>query len=193
MQAAFAVIVTVCSATIALADDFKTIDGKEYKNVTVKRVEPDGIVVSSKSGISKVYFAELPKEVQQRFGYNPEKATAYTAEQNAALEQARKQQEEAMRQKAEADAKRNQNFTEEESAKQAAKRQQANSQASQALQARYAELQQQEDNLLLQIGEARTRRYRDPLRAQLPLWESHLDQIRDEKNQVKRQLEQLQR
>jgi hypothetical protein len=31
MQAAFAVIVTVCSATIALADDFKTIDGKEYK------------------------------------------------------------------------------------------------------------------------------------------------------------------
>jgi len=25
-------------------DDFKTIDGKEYKNVTVSRVEPDGIV-----------------------------------------------------------------------------------------------------------------------------------------------------
>jgi len=35
---------------LALSDDFKTVDGKEYKNVTVKRVEPDGIVVSSKSG-----------------------------------------------------------------------------------------------------------------------------------------------
>jgi len=53
----------VCFASIALADDFKTTDGKEYKNVTVKRVEPDGIVLSSKSGISKVYFTELPKEV----------------------------------------------------------------------------------------------------------------------------------
>jgi hypothetical protein len=59
----------VCFASIALADDFKTTDGKEYKNVTVKRVEPDGIVLSSKSGISKVYFTELPKEVQQRFNY----------------------------------------------------------------------------------------------------------------------------
>ena len=51
----------LCFATVALADDFKTIRGKEYKNVTVSRVEPDGIVLKSKSGISKVYFVELPK------------------------------------------------------------------------------------------------------------------------------------
>jgi hypothetical protein len=65
------VILIVCLASIALADDFKTIDGKEYKNVTVSRVEPDGIVLTSQSGISKVYFVELPKEVQERFHYNP--------------------------------------------------------------------------------------------------------------------------
>ena len=65
----------LCFASVAFADDFKTIDGKEYKNVTVSRVEPDGIVLSSKSGISKVYFTELPKDVQERFGYDPEKAT----------------------------------------------------------------------------------------------------------------------
>ena len=64
-------ILAALSVSIALADDFKTIDGKEYKNVTVSRVEPDGIVLTSKSGISKVYFAELPKEVQKRFGYEP--------------------------------------------------------------------------------------------------------------------------
>src|SRR6059058_2466830 len=62
-------IVAALSASIALADDFKTINGKEYKNVTVKRVEPDGIVLSSKFGISKVYFTELPKDVQERFHY----------------------------------------------------------------------------------------------------------------------------
>jgi len=54
-------------ALIALADDFKTIAGKEYKNVTVSRVEADGIVIKGKSGILKVYFVELPKDVQERF------------------------------------------------------------------------------------------------------------------------------
>lgn len=54
-------------ASIALAEDFKTIEGKEYKDVTVSRVEPDGIVLTTKTGISKVYFVELPKDVQERF------------------------------------------------------------------------------------------------------------------------------
>src|SRR6266480_1924450 len=61
--------VILCFASVALAEDFKAIDGKEYKNVTVSRVEPDGIVLMSSSGISKVYFTELPKEVQERFHY----------------------------------------------------------------------------------------------------------------------------
>jgi hypothetical protein len=39
----------LCFASIALADDFKAIDGKEYKNVTVSRVEPDCIVLMSSS------------------------------------------------------------------------------------------------------------------------------------------------
>jgi hypothetical protein len=57
------------AASIALAEDFKTINGKEHKNVTVSRVEADGIVLKGKSGISKVYFVELPKDVQERFHY----------------------------------------------------------------------------------------------------------------------------
>jgi hypothetical protein len=67
-------ILAALSASIALADDFKTINGKEYKNATVRRVEADGLVLKSKSGISKLYFTELPKEVQQRFNYDPNKA-----------------------------------------------------------------------------------------------------------------------
>ena len=71
----------LCFASVALADDFKAIDGKEYKNVTVSRIEADGIVLRTKSGISKVYFVELPKEVQDRFHYNPAIASAYSAQQ----------------------------------------------------------------------------------------------------------------
>ena len=100
-QTTLAILVAL-SASIALADDFKTIDGKEYKNATVSRVEPDGIVLRTKWGISKLYFTELPKEVQERFHYDAAKANAYSVEQNANLEALRKQQEEAMRQRQEA-------------------------------------------------------------------------------------------
>src|SRR5919205_4646756 len=71
----------LCFTTVVLADDFKLITGKEYKNVTVTRVEPDGIVLKTKSGISKVYFVELPNDVQQRFNYNAAIASAYSAQQ----------------------------------------------------------------------------------------------------------------
>ena len=62
-------ILAALSMSLALADDFKTINGKEYKDVTVSRVEADGIVIKTKTGLSKIYFAELPKDVQERFHY----------------------------------------------------------------------------------------------------------------------------
>src|SRR5260370_8363844 len=69
MSTPTAVVLIVCFALIAVADDFKTINGKEYKNATVTHVEADGIVLRTKSGISKVYFVELPHDVRERFGY----------------------------------------------------------------------------------------------------------------------------
>jgi hypothetical protein len=67
-------LLTICVASIVLAEDFKTTSGKEYKNVTVSRVEADGIVLRGKTGISKLYFIELPKEVQERFRSKPAQA-----------------------------------------------------------------------------------------------------------------------
>src|SRR5213592_3837789 len=55
------------SASVALSEDFKTVSGKVYKDATVSRIEGDGIVVRTEAGISKVYFTELPQEVQERF------------------------------------------------------------------------------------------------------------------------------
>jgi len=67
-QVHLAIMATLLTSGV-LAEDFKTISGKEYRNVTVIRVEGDGIVLRSKTGISKVYFAELPKDVQEKFHY----------------------------------------------------------------------------------------------------------------------------
>src|SRR6266498_1593202 len=102
------ILLFLCLGLVAFADDFKTITGKEYKNATVSRVEPDGIVLTSKAGISKVYFAELPKDVQERFGYDPQKAGDYSAQQKPEFQQRKKQQEGAAGQKAEASQKANQ-------------------------------------------------------------------------------------
>jgi len=58
----------------------------------VSRVESDGIVLKTKSGILKVYFVELPKEVQERFGYDAAKVNDYANEQKARLQATWKRQ-----------------------------------------------------------------------------------------------------
>src|SRR6266545_2385103 len=197
MQTKLLSFLSLSFISLAVADDFKTLAGKEYKNATVSRVEPDGIVLTSKAGISKVYFTELPKDVQERFGYNPQKAGDYSAQQSGGFEQVRKKQEETSRQKAEASQKANQYRAEQANRRNAIE----------MLQARYEELQRQEDHLLLQIGEAKKpgpaywggtknktlRHYPNPQASQLPLLQSHLKDIRHEKDQVRKQLEKPQR
>jgi hypothetical protein len=66
-------LLIVCFGSVALADGFKTIDGKEYKNVTVSRVEPDGIVLSSKSGIQKFISLNCLKRFTNAFITMPRK------------------------------------------------------------------------------------------------------------------------
>jgi len=117
------VVIAMLSASIALADDFKTIAGKEYKDATVTHVEPDGIVVRSKSGISKIYFAELPPEVQQRFHYEPQTAAAAQANEMAANQQTNQQISAGDQQK--------------------------------NLESQLSQLQQQEENLRVQIEQAK--------------------------------------
>jgi hypothetical protein len=70
------------SASMALAEDFKTINGKVYEDATVSRVEADGLVLKTKGGIVKVYFVELPKEVADKW-IPPEQKERIAAEQAA--------------------------------------------------------------------------------------------------------------
>ena len=184
----------LCFTSAAFAEDFKTVNGKDYKDATVTRVDPDGVVVKTKSGITKVYFIELPKEVQERFHYDSEKAASYSAEQAANYTGYQKQQEETRRQQQDADAKSNAALAE----------QQAATNRTQALQARYGELQKQEDDLLREIGRAKqpgpeyrqgktVRHQPNPQKSQLPLLESHLKDVRREKGEVRKQLDKAQR
>jgi hypothetical protein len=98
MNKATLAILAALSASIALADDFKTIDGKEYKDVTVTRIEPDGIVLKGNAGIWKILLVELPKDVQERFHYDPAAAKAFTAQQQQAQAAAKASNDAAARQ-----------------------------------------------------------------------------------------------
>jgi hypothetical protein len=180
-------------ASVGFSEDFKTVNGTEYKDATISRIEPDGIVVKTKSGITKVYFAELPKAVQERFRYDPQKATAYVAEQSADYAAYQKQQEQAAQQKQEELAAKNKAIVVEQNRM--------------ALQDRYTALQGEEDALLLRIGEAKQPgpvywggknnkkllHHPNPQKPQLPLLESHLKDVRREKDQIRKQLEKAQR
>src|SRR5262245_54588256 len=94
-------ILATLSSSLALAEDFKTINGKEYKNATVTQVEADGIAVRTKTGISKLYFTELPEDVQKRFHYDPAQAAAYAAQTAAGQQAAARQAEEYNKQQKE--------------------------------------------------------------------------------------------
>src|SRR5262245_8954178 len=187
-------LLVLCSTSAVFAEDFKTVNGKEYKDATLTRVEPDGIVVKTNSGVTKIYFAELPKDVQEHFHYDSAKAASYSTEQAANYTAYQKQQEETRRQQQDVDAKNNTVLAE----------QQAAANRIQALQTRYGQLQKQEDELLLQIGQAKqpgpeyrqgksVRHQPNPQKSQLPLLESHLKDVRREKGEVRKQLEGSQR
>jgi hypothetical protein len=173
------------------------MNGKEYKNATVSRVEPDGIVLKTKSAMTKVYFVELPKEIQERFHYDPQKAIAYAADQSANYATYQQQHEQSRREQEDAAAKNKAVLAE----------QQAVTNRIQTLQNRYTALQQEESALLVRIGEAKQPgpsyyggknnrtllHHPNPQKSQLPLLQSQLSDVRREKTEVRKQLDKAHR
>ena len=192
-------ILLILFASVVFADDFKTVNGKEYKNATVTGVEADGIMVKTKGGISKVYLAELPTDVQERFHYDPQKAAAAQAaavRQTQELNQFNSQQEELAKQQKGANAKQYQQGLE----------QQAKYNNVQALTDQLSILQQQEQNLLVRVGQAEKRKeeawrrwvdgrggqYDTSAEGELPVLRGNLENVREEKQRVRKEQERAQ-
>jgi hypothetical protein len=47
------------------------------KNVTIRRVDPDGLSLMHESGTTKVSFERLPEFLRQKYAYNPSKAKEF--------------------------------------------------------------------------------------------------------------------
>lgn len=80
----FLAAVLVASASLAL--DITTTKGVTYSNVTVKRVEPDGVSITHSTGITKIMFNELTPEDRERFHLSADKARAYNDQRRGAVQ-----------------------------------------------------------------------------------------------------------
>jgi hypothetical protein len=70
---------------------FVTLSGKTYQNSKVIQVEPDGITIKyAPNGVGlseiKLTFDDLPANIQQMYGYDPQIAAAYITEQKSAAD-----------------------------------------------------------------------------------------------------------
>ena len=70
---------------------FVTLSGKTYQNSKVIQVEPDGITIKyapNGFGVSeiKLTFVDLPPNIQQMYGFDPQIAAAYISEQQSAAD-----------------------------------------------------------------------------------------------------------
>ena len=84
MKRCLSLLVALLPIVAALrADDFTTVDGNHYTHATIKRVEPDGLVIAYDDGVIKLKFQKLPPEIGKKYGYDPAKATEFQKSQQA--------------------------------------------------------------------------------------------------------------
>jgi hypothetical protein len=74
---------------------FSTLIGQTFQNCELLKVEADGITFSHSEGITKVIYANLPPELQKRFGYDPHQAAALSEAQIRYQEQLRQANDQA--------------------------------------------------------------------------------------------------
>ena len=83
MKKGLALIAIAAGLLTSHAEDIRTLDGKEYKNVTITRAEPDGLVVRASYGIIKIFFTELSPDLREKYHYDPQAAAKYRQQLDA--------------------------------------------------------------------------------------------------------------
>jgi len=59
-------------------------DGEVITFTSIKRKEPDGLVILTDSGVPKIKFKQMSEESQRQYGYDPAKETAFQEEKRLA-------------------------------------------------------------------------------------------------------------
>jgi hypothetical protein len=79
----FVMLVLIGISVLPLKAEDWTVNGKDYHNVTVGKVEPDRVHITYDGGIGTVMLSDLSPDLQKRFNYNPTQAAAVTQKRDA--------------------------------------------------------------------------------------------------------------
>ena len=81
-----AAVVVSLPLSPARAEELPLANGRTLSGVTIMRVEPDGLVVRTATGIQTIPFTELAESLRALHGYDPAKAEAHLRALSAAEE-----------------------------------------------------------------------------------------------------------
>ena len=70
-------------SSLIQADDFTTLEGDHYSNATIKKVDPDGLLIAYPDGVVKLKFKKLPPAIGAKYGYSPAAEAQYLVEEQA--------------------------------------------------------------------------------------------------------------
>ena len=71
-------------------ESLKSTEGKEYKDVTIKEIHPQGILISHATGGVNLPFDRLPQKLQQRFNFDRDEAMKFADQAKQRQEALRK-------------------------------------------------------------------------------------------------------
>ncbi|MGD9782901.1 MAG: hypothetical protein AB7V14_12260 [Kiritimatiellia bacterium] len=86
------------------SNDWVAVDGQIFRDVEIRRAEPDGLTFRHAGGVTKLRFPSLSKELRKQYGYDPQAAAKYQRATAAAKKRA--EEEEAARRAKQAAAKK---------------------------------------------------------------------------------------
>lgn len=67
-------------ASVQHVDQIKTLQGRIYRDCSIKQVQPDGISFTHARGAAKVLFADLNDSLKKKLGYSEERLAEYEKE-----------------------------------------------------------------------------------------------------------------
>ena len=91
MKYFFAIALALCVTNATYGDAITNNAGQVYNVKKVMRTEPDGITIMHDAGVIKLFFWELPEDIQAKYGYDSAAATRYHQQSSAAKAQAYQQ------------------------------------------------------------------------------------------------------
>ena len=86
MQSTWALrILWICLMHAAVAEEVVTLDGRTFREATVRRLDEDRLELQHSGGQTQLYFFEVPEPLRRRLGFDTEAALKRLTLENSRL------------------------------------------------------------------------------------------------------------